>query len=118
MPPLCRDANVNAMPRRGAVLCSMHNAEVLIIMVMRGEIRPMQMRKDESAWRTQGSRVRKPSSSRVSVERFYFLPNCARICLYTLLFLLLFLLRYPFIYILLRSTAIQITEHASTRDYN
>lgn len=42
---LCRDANVSATPRQGAtaLLCPMHNAEVLIIMVMRGEIRSMQM---------------------------------------------------------------------------
>lgn len=39
MPLLCRDANVNA--------CSI----MLVTMVMRGEIRPVQMRKDDQTLR-------------------------------------------------------------------
>lgn len=79
---LCRDANVNATPHRGAALCSIHNAEVLIIMVMRGEIRPMQMRKDESArvGQRRAQDCRELSSRRVSLRTWNLPPDY--ICLY------------------------------------
>jgi len=63
--------------RRGATaLCPMHNAKVLIIMVMRGEIRPMQI---QGRVRVSPKRVRRDLRARKRNRRtplkFNYLPS-------------------------------------------